>query len=661
MYISPRSELSEFRRKYLWMRLFVILTFLVLVGRLVQLQLIDGEEHRQESLSNVIRTSSIPAVRGQIIDAKGRVVATSRPSHSVVVTPHHFDMGQGFDKLVEFLGVNESAADKLRIKLSERLANAKDIRRFQQIPVAEDISQDQLAAIKAHQDELPGVDVVNVPIRYYPYGSLASHLVGYMNEVSGEDIERLTETVEDGYRSGDRIGRTGIERMIEDQLRGVRGWRKRVVDARGLPLSRTEAAALLPEPSMQEPRPGSDVVLTIDMALQKIVERSLRGHPSGAAVVMEVDTGRVLAATSKPSYDSNLMTRGLSFDEHAALNENPFRPRIDKTIYENYFPGSTFKLFTALAALEEGKITPDDVLHCSGFHELGRRTFRCPRPHGDLTLREAIIVSCNVFFFNLAEMTGMDTIARYAQEFGFGARTGVGYNSEAKGFIPTKQWYAEKFPGQFRIGNTLNMSIGQGNVKVTLIQLASAYAAIANGGTLYKPQVVRRVETTAGDLVVDHHPAIIRRTTASRESIDLIMDAIEGVVEEEDGTAYGAHIEGVSVAGKTGTAQVTRKARRPGDDLAEHYYRNRDHAWFAAVAPADTPKITIVTLIEHGGAGGEHAAPVGMEIAKRYFEEIAPQEEEAPLIAEATAKESPSSLPVVPDESETTAASAHRR
>ncbi len=659
MFVSSRSELSEFRRRYRWIRLFVVLTFLVLVGRLVQLQLIDGKTHSEQSLNNVIRTVQIPAVRGRIFDSKGRVVATSTPAHDVVVIPHYFDSSKGFTRLVELLQLDEKQSDEMRKKIAERLANPKDIRRFQQVTVQESITQNQLLAIKAHQEDLPGVDVVDVPIRYYPYGSMASHLIGYMNEVNGDDIKKLKGTVEDDYRAGDRIGRIGVERLMEGELRGVRGWRKKVVDARGLPLPRLESEKLLPEPRMQEPSPGHDVILTIDMALQKIVSQSLRGHPSAAAVVLEVDTGRILAATSKPSYDSNLMTSGLTFEDQEALNENPFRPRLDKTIYENYFPGSTFKPFTAIAALEEGKITPEDVLECSGFHELGRRSFRCPKPHGDLTLRDALVVSCNVFFFNLAEITGMDTIARYAKEFGLGSRTGVGYNSEAPGFIPTKAWYAEKLPGQFRIGHTLNTAIGQGNVKVTPIQMAMTYSAFANGGTVYRPQVVRRIETSEGDLVRDFYPEVIRRTAVSQGTLDLIMDALVGVVEEENGTAYSARVDGVRVAGKTGTAQVARRKRKPGDDLARHYYLNRDHAWFAALAPADAPEIAIITIIEHGGAGGEHAAPVGVEIARRYFEEIAPREE-TPLIADSTENPNRPSR-VTSDEGETTAASAHRR
>lgn len=660
MFISPRNELSEFRKKYRWMRLFVVLTFGVLVARLVQLQIVNGEINNKQSLANVVRTVRIPAVRGRLFDAKGRVVATNMPSHSVVVTPHDFDMGQGFDRLVKFLELDEEQASTLRGRLAERLSNPTDMRRFQQIEVADDITNEQLAAIKSHQDDLPGVDVVDVPVRSYPFGATAAHMVGYLNEVGAEDIEKGSSLVADPYRAGDRIGRLGVEKMVEAELRGTRGWRKKVVDARGLPLSRKESEDLMPEPRLQEPRPGHDVTLTIDMALQEITEKAMRGHPSGAVVVLDVDSGRVLAASSKPAYDPNLLIRGMTFEEARILDDNVFRPRMDKTIFENYYPGSTFKPFTAMAALEEGRITPEDVVHCSGFHELGHRTFRCPRAHGDITIREALMVSCNVFFYNLAELVGMDNIARYAKEFGFGERTGAGYNSEAAGFVPTRAWYEEKYPGQFRIGYTLNAAIGQGNVKTTVMQLASAYAAIANGGTLYKPQVVRRIETADGELVKDFPPVVSRRVSVARRTLDLMMESMREVVANEAGTAYGARVEGVSIAGKTGTAQVSRKPRNPDDDLERHYYLNRDHAWFAGVAPALSPEIAVVVFIEHGGAGGENAAPVAVEITKRYFEEIAPRRNEAPLIAD-TKTERHRLLPLVEDDEAKAAARARLR
>jgi penicillin-binding protein 2 len=350
----------------------------------------------------------------------------------------------------------------------------------------------------------------------------------------------------------------------------------------------------------------------------------------------------------------------MSYEEVKTLNDNVFRPRIDKSLFENYYPGSTFKPFTAMAAIEEGRITPDDVIHCSGFHELGHRTFRCPRAHGDMTIRDALTVSCNVFFYNLAELVGMDNIAKYAKEFGFGERTGVGYNSEATGSIPTRAWYEQKYPGQFRIGYTLNAAIGQGNVKTTVMQLAAAYAAMANGGTLYKPQVVRRIETADGELVKDFSPVVNRRVSVSSRTLDLMRDSMREVVENDAGTAHGARIEGVSVAGKTGTAQVSRRPRNPEDDLERYYYLNRDHAWFAGMAPAVSPEIAIVVFIEHGGSGGEKAAPVAMEIARGYFEDIAPRKREAPLIAESGPKRG-APLPVVESTEERAAARARLR
>jgi len=660
MFVSSRSELSEFRRRYRWMRVFVVLTFAVFVGRLVQLQIIRGPELRGESIDNIVRTVSIPAVRGRLFDDKGRLIATSMPSHTLVVTPFYFDMGKGFARLVQLLGLEEEEADAIGRRISERLADPKDMRKFQQITLLERISTEQLAAIKAHEDELPGVEIVDVPVRYYPYGTMASHIIGYMNEVSAEDIEKAGE-VEDPYRAGDRMGRAGLERSFEADLRGVRGWRKKVVDARGLPISRESSNAVLPESEVQEARAGNDITLTIDAALEKIIEEALGGNPSGAVVVMDIHSGRVLAAVSKPSYDANKMTNGLSAEEYKSLVDNPFRPSIDKVAFENYFPGSVFKPFTAMAALEDGIITPDDVIHCSGFHELGRRTFRCPHPHGDLNVRNALVQSCNVFFYNLAEMAGIDRIAGMAKEFGFGEKTQIGYLKESPGLIPTRAWFDEKFPGQFRIGHTLNTAIGQGNVKVTLMQIAAAYSALANGGVLYKPQVVRRIETPDGDVVKEFHPEIRRRTSVSPKYLDLIMDALTGVVEEDKGTAHSARSDEIRVAGKTGTAQVAKRARKETDSLERFYYLNRDHAWFAAVAPAEAPEIAIVVLVEHGGAGGEHAAPVGVEVARRYFQEIAPRHEE-PLIADqSTAVPKRKTKMTVPaEEGEKTTASAHR-
>jgi penicillin-binding protein 2 len=259
-------------------------------------------------------------------------------------------------------------------------------------------------------------------------------------------------------------------------------------------------------------------------------------------------------------------------------------------------------------------------------------------------------------------MTGMDRLARYAREFGFGEKTGVGYNSETAGHVPTREWYDKNLPGQFRIGHTLNTAIGQGNTKVTLMQAAAAYSSIGNGGTLYRPQIIRRIETPDGDVVKEFNPEVRRRVTITQRNMDIIMEALLGVVEDDDGTAHSARTDKLQIAGKTGTAQVAKRARKDSDSLASHYYMNRDHAWFASLAPADNPRIAVVVLIEHGGGGGEHAAPVGIEIARRYFEEVAPGQE-TPLMADAPVQPAPTPRRKihVPEEDTSPAAAATRR
>lgn len=242
-------------------------------------------------------------------------------------------------------------------------------------------------------------------------------------------------------------------------------------------------------------------------------------------------------------------------------------------------------------------------------------------------LHDAIVQSCNVYFFNLAEKTGMNRIARYAHEFGFGEPTNIGYNSEVAGFIPTKAWYEQKFPGQFRIGFTLNAAIGQGNTKVTLMQLSSAYAVIANHGTLYQPYVVQRVEDNDGDIVQEIGTRVVRHVSVKSENLDYLSSSLIGVVHDPGGTAYEARDSSITVAGKTGTAQVARTKRRKGESLEKYWYYNRDHAWFAAFAPAENPEISIIVLVDHGGYGGRFAAPIGMQIIKGYFQDISPTHE----------------------------------
>ncbi len=613
--VKAHAEVSEFKKRFRWMHLFVVLCFLALAGRLFYLQIIRGEYYLDRSRENIIRTIERPAVRGTIRDVRGRVLATNRASHNILVTPHFFDVDD-LPVLADFLDFDADQTERLRHRLTG-ISN-DDLRRFQPFIASEDMSRDSLALIETHLNELNGVEVQSSPVRTYPYGELTAHLVGYVNEITGEELERWSDR---DYNSGDLIGRVGIERSWESDLRGRRGWTRVVVNARGIPRPEVDQVAVLRDERTLEPEPGLDMTLTVDIALQRIVDRALRGHPSGAVVVVEVNTGRILAIVSKPSFDPNAMTGGLSPDQYRELRDNPLTPQFNRPLMGTYSPGSTFKIITALAALEEGVVTPSEGLFCGGFHELGRRAFRCSQTHGEVDLHTAIVQSCNVYFYRLAERHGMmENIAHYARDFGFGEPTDLGLG-DARGRVDTRDQHRE-----YRLGHALIAAIGQGRTLVTVLQLAMAYAAVANRGSLYRPQIIRRVESADGTVVRDFPPEVRHRLEISAEHLAIITSALVGVVHDPSGTAYAPEMHGFDVAGKTGTAEVphTRPPSGQTPRRLGRWFFNRDHGWFAGFAPASDPQIAVAVLIEHGGTGGRSAAPVALRIFRDYFQEVAP-------------------------------------
>ncbi len=607
--LSQRREVGEFKKRYKWMALVVLLVFLVLAGRVVQLQTLDYEHYADIARENITKTIALPATRGLVTDTNGRVIASNRPAYNVYITPQLVSQ-EDVQRIADLMELDAEQTSEFKQKLEEVPAR----RRTHQIAMFEEIERDQLAALETHAQELPGVDVVAVPVREYPYGNLGAHTVGYLNEVSAEDLERLDGQ---GYGAGDRIGRTGIERAWESYLRGRDGFRRVLVDARGTVRdgTREERAREMRRDAV----PGRDLTLTVDMELMRIIDRAFRGHPSGAVVVVDVRTGRIRALYSKPSYDLNEMSGRLTVERYTELSENPFRPLIDKTLYESYFPGSTFKPVTAIAALQDGVFDPGQRVECPGYFEIGNDRKRCTSAHGEVDMRRAIVQSCNVYFWTMAQEVGLERLNRFGRDLGFGERTGVGINSEASGFLPSREWYTEHF-GRFRVGYTLDAAIGQGNTRSTLVQLAMAYAAIANGGTLYVPQLIERVGSPSGDTIEEFEPRVRRRVNVDQEHLAYVVDGLYGVVNDPNGTAYDARVEGgVPVAGKTGTAQVQRRRPRNGEDPRRAWYFNRDHAWFAGFAPAGDPEIAVVVLVEHGGGGGKYAAPIATQIIQDYL------------------------------------------
>jgi penicillin-binding protein 2 len=634
------------------MALAALLAFATIVGRLFQLQVLQGPEYASVAHENIIRRVVLATTRGVIRDDNGKVLASSRPSYDVEIVPGRvmpsarplrYRNGQAIPRdpdswphLADVLRLNpeERRTFEARIRAACTSDDDKSPCWHTPILVREDLSRDIVAELRQHHDELVGVDVIGVPVRFYPYKDLAAHMLGYVAEIDAETLSKYKpngyeslardEQLRDnplGYEAGDTIGATGIEHAWESYLRGQRGWEKRVVDARGRYRSGVDAERLIDAPPRLDPIPGRDLRLSVDVELEQAIEKAMRPHAAGAVVVVDVRTGRLLALYSKPGFDPNDLSGGAGRarvrEAFGRLYADPLRPVLDKTMSGAFQPGSTMKPFSALAALQDNLVDPDKSEKCEGYVVFGRRIFRCSHVHGHVRLRDAIARSCNVYFFHLAETVGMDRIARIAQEFGLGQKTGLGTNPEAPGRIPTRSWYALRYRGAFRVGFTLNMAIGEGDVTVTPLQLALAYSALANGGTLYQPQVVQAVETSDGAVVQEFPPRIRRQIAVPPENMRMVASALYDVVNDPNGTAYPARDPFLDVAGKTGTAQTGYVVKKE-DDAKLGWFLSQNHAWFASFAPARSPEIALAVLVEHGGSGPEVAVPVAMQIVREY-------------------------------------------
>lgn len=612
--VGRRGEEPDLRRRFRAMTLVAGIAFSALVARLWQLQVARGHEHLVRAHDNLLSEIAIPAVRGQILDARGRLVADNRPNYDVYVTPRFFS-ADDVARLGNVLGLSRDHVDAM----GRRLESTKGLARYRPMRLMRDIDRDQLARIETARLELPGVRMEWSPQRKYPMKSTGAHLVGYLNEIGPEELRTRRD---EGYQPGDRIGRAGVERLFEASLRGRNGREKVVMDARGVRQRAEDLRAMgiehLLAGARQEAHAGHNLLLTVDFDLQRAAERALARYRTGAAVAIETETGRLVALASRPSFDPNTFigevnafTGGVNADEQNRLQSDARRPLIDRTVRENYFPGSIFKVVPALAALRAGLADVDEKIECKGWHELAKTTFRCPHAHGKVNLEQALVRSCNVYFYKLAERVGMDRLAEISWELGLGSPTGLGLNSEVGGFVATKEWYVRNWREGFRLGFTLNSAIGQGNTKMTVLQAALLYATIANGGRLFVPQVARRVQAADGRVLEEFSPRLRRRVNIAPEHLRWVTQALAGVLYDPHGTAYGVKVSAdLKVAGKTGTAQV----RFPGKGAHEG-----DHAWFAAVAPADAPRVAVAVLIEHGGQGSKVAAPVAIELLDAYF------------------------------------------
>lgn len=597
-----------------WAALGFGVAFLILFGRLWQLQVLRGDSYYERTVQNVVHERFIPSVRGKIVDRNGVALADNRPAFNVYVTPHQFKEATR-TTLARLLGLSD---DELT-RIDNRVILGKKRDPKAPILVLDDQGRDRAALIEQAKASLPGVEVRHEPYRYYPSGQLAAHLIGYMTQMTAAEYDKL---VAQGYGTNELVGRYGLEAAWEHYLRGKKGIERYAVDARGKKLDEKTAATLIAGPRVLAPEPGANLVLTIDADLQRAAERAVAHQAAAAVAVVEVQTGRVLTLVSKPSFDPNVMTGHLTRAEETLLLSDPRKPFIDKTVNAQYPPGSLFKFVTALAALADGQGAEDENIVCTGAYELAGTTFACNGTHGKLDLVGAIKHSCNIYFWRLAERIGLDRLAHVAQEYGFGAPTNIGINGDAPGRIPTTAWYEQRT--KYKKGFATNAATGQGDVEVTVLQMAMAYVALANGGTLYVPQVVDRVLANDGRVIVQFAPKPKRQIHMPLDALDVWRRGMWQAVNEAGGTAFD-HVgksDVVTIDGKTGTAEVRNKRRKrnPEERDVDGWHPEASHAWFAGWAPDDNPEIAVVVLVEHGGSGGKNAAPIAKQVIEYYWQ-----------------------------------------
>jgi penicillin-binding protein 2 len=583
---SPPNRREAWGRRVLALAVITAVAFLGLVGQLWYLQVLEGGRMHELSEKNRIRVRPVAAPRGILFDRNGLALVDNRPAFTLSLIPREME---DRNSVVARLSVLLKIPVGDLLEALERVP-ADSIR---PVRVRRGLSLEEVTKVEERKLELPGVIVEVEPQRVYPTSTFAAHLLGYVREVSDEQMKQGR------YRRGDMIGQSGLERLLDEYLRGRDGGERIEVDAMGRPVQVMRR---------EEPDPGAQVITTIDRRIQEAAEQAMAGK-AGSVVVLDPRNGDVLAMTSSPAFPLDRLTGNIDRDEWVRLVKDPMTPLMNRALQGQYPPGSIFKVIVAAAGLQEGALLPMDRIYCNGQFSLGHWTFKDWKAggHGHVDLRTAIAQSCDVYFYQAGLKIGGDVMARYAQAFGLGAPTGIDLGGERFGLVP---FAASRPRGKrpWQAGDTVNMSIGQGQLLVTPLQVARMMGAVANGGILWKPRLVQRVERADGTLAYSSSSKMTERAEISPVVWAFLRNALSAVVREGTGTA--ARLPGVEIAGKTGTAQTIAKSDSS---------KGQDHAWFASFAPADDAQVVVVVFIERGGHGGEVAAPVARQIYEAIF------------------------------------------
>ncbi len=617
LFHSGTETSDAIKKKILIFAILVVVSFLCLWMRLWYLQILKWQYLTGLSENNRVRMVTLPASRGMIKDRNGETLVSIRPAFNLYLTPEDaWNLDSSLDKLAQRISLD-------REKLKKKIAQTKS---FKEVLIKGDIPREEVAFVEENNMSLPGIRIRAEPLRNYVFNSLASHTLGYLGEISKASLERLKDPA---YRQGDFVGKNGLENIYESLLRGKKGYKEVEVDVSG-----RELKTLRKIP----PESGNNLILTLDVKIQeeleKLMTKTAEQNMNGSVVVMKVQTGEIIAITSKPSFDPNKFAAGISTRNWRDLVTDEWHPLQNRSIHGQYPPGSTYKIVTAIAGLGEGVIKPDTSIFCPGHFKLGRGRYRCWKKsgHGFMNLHDALVQSCDVYFYTIGHRLGIDTIAKYAKRFGLGRSTRLGLSQEKKGLVPTTQWKLLNKKEPWQLGETISASIGQGFNLVTPIQQVIMMAAVANRGILLKPYLVKRIEGPEGQLRQEFFPEIIGQIGVDPDHLEQVRMALRDVVNGARGTGKKSRLKNIIVSGKTGTAQVVRmksdEELEKGEAIPVKY---RDHAWFVAFAPYEKPVLAVAIIVEHGGHGGATAGPIAGKIFKKYFKLYPPPSSAQPL------------------------------
>ncbi len=585
----------------------IIIVFAILVFcRLWFLQISNNEEFIDKAYNNRVRVRQLIAPRGHLLDRNHVPLVTNRPSFNVLLIRENSNNNERLlKKLAAVLNLDVS-------ELWERIRESEDISLHLPILLQEDINWEALAYLENHKHDFPGIRIEVTPMRVYHYGDLAAHLIGYLGTISKHELTQYPEGV---YIGSDKIGKMGLEKLREHDLRGEKGTSYSEVNAQGFEQQLLKRI---------DPLPGKELHLTLDVKMQQVAEAMMNaGENSGAVVALDVNSGRVLALASTPTIHLDEFIGGISQKNWDAYLQNIKKPLLNKAVQGLYPPGSTYKMITALAGLDKGVITADTVFYCPGYYSFGNRIYRCWKHsgHGAVNLKRAIAESCDVYFYQVGQQVGVDGLAEYAKKLGLGEKTGLEIENEKEGLIPTQKWKRKRYKIEWQEGETLSVAIGQGFNLVTPLQIAVMTSTLANGGKKFRPQIIEKVVSPDGKIVEEFKPILVSELKGVDGYIRLIQEGMFEVVQGKRGTARRAHIEGINVAGKTGTAQVVKIAQYRHLKEEDIPYKYRDHAWFTCYAPAEKPEIAVTVLVEHGLHGSSGASPIAKAVLESYFAE----------------------------------------